>query len=259
MTNDRVRQALVIVATLAVLVVNGLASYLPLNGVTTADVSDAFQVLFVPEGYVFSVWGIIYIGLLAYTIYQALPRKADDPDMRATGWIYIVSCAANAAWLFAWHWSKLGLSVILMLVLLVSLLAIYLVQVIGRRSVSKGKLWCVHIPFGVYLGWITVATIANVQDWLWSMGWGAFGLGPEVWALIMLAVGTLVTALMLRTRRDIAYALVIVWAFAGIAVKQWANSQVVAIVAAVLAVVVAVLIVLWGAMRRGRPEQTGTA
>lgn len=256
MNKDRVRQVVAIIATLATLVVNGLASYLPLNNVTTADVSDSFDVRFVPAGWVFSIWGIIYIGLIAYTIYQALPRKADDPDMQRIGWLYVLSCAANIAWLFAWHWSKFGLSVVFMLALLVLLVAIYLIQGIGLKNVSKGKLWCVHIPFGVYLGWITVATVANVQDWISSLGFTGGALSDVAWAAIMLVVATLIGALMLRTRRDIAYALVLVWAFVGIAVKQWPVSQGLGIFAAVLAAVVAILTIFWGAWRRGRPEQT---
>ncbi len=244
MTKDRVRQIAVIIATVATLAVNGLASYLPLNGVTTADVSDAFDVLFVPAGWDFSIWGIICIGLIACTIYQALPRKADDPDMQKIGWLYVLSCAANIAWLFAWHWSMFGLSVLFMLALLVALIAIYLLKGIGLKNVSKGKLWCVHIPFGVYLGWITVATVANVQDWFWSLDFTGGDLSPVIWAVIMLVVGAAITALVLRTHRDIAYALVIVWAFVGIAVKL-VGTPLVSVTAALSAVVVAITLVLF--------------
>ena len=241
-TNDLLRQVMVVVATIATLVVNYLANGLPLNGQTTAQISDRFQVFFVPAGYVFAIWGLIYIGLVAYTVFQALPAQRENPALRRTGWLYVLSCALNSSWIFAWHYNLFPLSLLLMVGLLATLIAIYLLLGIGRAEVPAAERWLVHLPFSIYLGWITVATIANATDVLYDLGWDGWGIGGETWAVILLAVATLIAAAVLLTRRDIAYAAVIVWAFAGIAVKQ-SGSPMVATAAGVAAVVVAVLAV----------------
>jgi len=130
-----------------------------------------------------------------------------------------------------------------MLALLLSLIAIYVRLEIGRSRVGNAETWLVRVPFSVYLGWITVATIANVTVWLDYLGWSGWGVGPEVWTVIVLAVAVVIAALVSRTRRDVAYLLVLVWAFVGIAVKHpdttvvataaWGAAAVVAALAAV--------------------------
>jgi benzodiazapine receptor len=241
-TNDYLRQGTVVLATILTLVVNYLANTLPFNGQTTAAVSDRFQVYFVPAGYVFAIWGVIYLALLAYMVFQALPAQRDNPALRRTGWLYVLSAVLNSAWLFAWHYNLFPLSLLLMVSLLATLIAIYLLLRAGRAEVTAAEVWMVRVPFSIYLGWITVATIANATDVLYDLRWDGWGISGEVWAVILLAVATLITAVMLVTRKDIAYAAVIVWAFAGIAVKQSA-SPVVATSAIVAAVVVALLAV----------------
>jgi hypothetical protein len=241
-TNDLLRQVMVVIATIATLVVNYLANSLPLNGQTTASISDRFQVYFVPAGYVFAIWGVIYLGLLAYTVFQALPAQRENPALRRTGWLYVLSAVLNSAWLFAWHYNLFPLSLLLMVGLLVTLIAIYLLLGIGRAEVPAAERWLLHLPFSIYLGWITVATIANATDVLYDLGWDGWGIGGETRAVILLAGATLIAAAVLLTRRDIAYAAVIVWAFAGIAVKQ-SGSPMVATAAGIAAVLVAVLAV----------------
>jgi hypothetical protein len=122
--------------------------------------------------------------------------------------------------LFCWHYNYFGLSVLVMLTLVGLLIASYVALNVGTNRVSKAERWCVDIPFGVYLGWISVAAIANIADWLYYVNWDGFGLDPQLWAVIMLAVALLLGVLMALTRRDAGYLLVFVWAFAGIAVKQ---------------------------------------
>jgi translocator protein len=244
MSRDRLRQVLVVLATLALLVVNGLSNALPFNGINTGEISDRFQVYFVPAGYVFAIWGLIYVALIGYAAYQVLARRAADPVLRRVGYVYVASCAANCAWLFCWHYGRLAASVAVMLVLLLSLIAVYLLAGVGRRPPTKMERWGLFVPFSIYLGWISVATIANVTDLLWSQGWGGWGLGPQAWAVIMLVVGAALAALVSYTRRDVAFALVIVWSFVGIAVKQ-AGTPVVTVTAALMALVVAVTLVLF--------------
>jgi len=217
---DILRQTFVVLGTLAVIVVNALASALPLNGKTTGEISNQFKVYFVPAGYVFAIWGLIYLAMLAYTVYQALPGQRDNPRLRRIGWLYVLSCAANIAWIFLWHWEHFAFTLIAMVALLLLLIAIYLYLGTGRTYVRSAENWLVRVPFSIYLGWITVATIANVTSVLESVGWKGWGLDAVVWAVIMLVVAAVVASLVSITRGDIAYMAVILWAFAGIAVKH---------------------------------------
>ena len=126
MNRDVVRQAVVVIATIATMVVNGLANALPLNGQTTGEISARFRVYFVPAGYVFSIWGLIYVGLILYTIYQALPAQREEPRLRSTGYLFALSCLANVAWLILWHYEYFLLTLVAMGALLLLLIAIYL-------------------------------------------------------------------------------------------------------------------------------------
>jgi len=231
---DIVRQIAVVLSTLAVIVVNGLANALPLNGQGTGEISDRFQVFFVPAGYVFAIWGLIYLALVGYSIYQALPAQRENPRLREIGWLYALSCAANITWLFLWHYEFFVGTLIAMGLLLVLLILIYLFLGVGRAAASSAETWLVRLPFSIYLGWITVATVANATSLLDHLGWSGWGIAPQWWAVIMLAVAALITTLMSLTRGDVAYVLVIVWAFIGIAVKH-NSTPLVAIAASFLA------------------------
>jgi hypothetical protein len=216
---DILRQISVIITVTITLVVNTLANALPLNGLNTGQISDRFNVYFVPAGYVFSIWGVIYLGLIAYAVYQALPSQRQNPRLRATGWWISLGGLANSAWIFLWHYQQFPLTLAAMLVLLATLIVTYLRLKIGRTSVSAGERWTVRLPFSIYLGWITVATAANVTDVLDYLQWNRFGLPPEFWMSVVLAAVLAITGLMIFTRRDTAYTLVILWALAGIAYK----------------------------------------
>ena len=235
------RQIVNVLALIATLIVNTLANALPLNNISTGDISDMFEVYFVPAGYVFSIWGVIYLALTAFIVYQALPAQRENPNLQRIGYWFLLSCLANMAWLFTWHYLRFPLSMVVMLILLATLIVIYLKLNIGRTKFSGAEKWCVQIPFSIYLGWITVATIANATSLLDHLGWNGWGITPEIWTVIMLLVATVVAWLMAILRRDVAYLLVLVWAFAGIAVKHvgtplvansaWAATALVAIAA----------------------------
>ena len=242
MKKDTLRQVVNVLAVLATIAINGLANALPLNGQTTGEVSDRFQVYFVPAGYVFSIWGLIYLALVAFVVYQALPAQRDNPRLRRIGTLFALSCLANVAWLFLWHYEVFALTLVAMVALLLSLIAIYLRLEIGRAHVSAAEKWLAHVPFSIYLGWVTVATIANVTSVLDYANWDGWGISPEAWTVIMLVAGTAIAAAVGFTRRDSAYMLVIVWAFVGIAVKH-AGTPVVATAAWVTAAVVAAAII----------------
>lgn len=226
MNKDTVRQWVNIITFVITVGVNVLANALPLNGQNTGEISDRFQVFFVPAGYVFSIWSLIYLGLIGFTIFQALPSQRENPRLRSIGYWFAISGIANIAWIFLWHYEYFLLTWIVMLVLLVSLIMIYLRLDIGRTRVPLNEFWLVNVPFSIYLGWITVATIANITQVLFYIGWSGWGLAPEVWTVIMLSVAVLLAVLIAWTRADIAYLLVLAWAFVGIAVKHAGFSTV---------------------------------
>ncbi len=213
------RQISVLVVVLATIVINILADALPINGLGTGAISDSFHVYFVPAGYVFAIWGIIYIGLLAYAVFQALPSQKDNPRLQATGWWVVLGGLANSAWIFLWHYQRFVGTLAAMLLLLVTLIIVYVHLGINRFKVSSAETWAVRIPFSIYLGWITVATIANVSDVLYYLGWNRFGISEAAWMVIVLGAVVLISGLMSFLRKDIAYTLVILWALVGIAVK----------------------------------------
>jgi benzodiazapine receptor len=254
---DTFRQILTVVAVVATIVVNALANILPFNGQQTGAISDRFAIYFVPAGYVFSIWGLIYLGLIAYAIFQALPAQRENPRLRSIGGLFLVSSVANIAWIFLWHYEVFPATLPVMLVLLGSLIAIYLRLGTGRTSVSRAETWLVRVPFSIYLGWITVATVANATQLLYFLGWNGGAIGPEAWTVVMLAVAVVLAWLMAITRRDVTYLLVLVWAFIGIASKH-AGTPVVSSAAWVATVLVAAA-VLWSIVARLRRASPTTA
>jgi len=237
-TNPKVLQFFNIMAFVLVIVVNTLSNVLPLNGRTAGEISDSLPSYFTPAGYTFSIWGVIYLALLAYTIYQAIPAQRGRPFQERIGWLFVFSSIANAVWIFTWHYGVYTLSVFVMIALLVSLIAIYMRLKIGQsgQSVSKTDLAFVHIPFSLYLGWITVATIANIASVSADLGWDGFGIAGPTWSAIMMAVAVVVAGVLLFNRRDFAYAGVLIWALFGIRSGQSAEPLLVTVslVAAVL-------------------------
>ncbi|MBK8419774.1 tryptophan-rich sensory protein [Candidatus Villigracilis saccharophilus] len=220
MNKDTLRQLANALSVAVALTVNILASTLPLNGQNTGEISDRFQVYFVPAGYVFAIWGIIYIGWIAFAIYQFGSAQKESPRLRNLGYLFALSGIFNAAWLFCWHYNLFGFSVLVMLTLLGLLIASYLKLNVGRTAVSNTEKWSVDVPFSVYLGWISVATVANVTDYLYFINWTGFGIAPQIWAVILLVIASVLALAMTVTRRDSGYAFVLVWSFAGIAQKQ---------------------------------------
>ena len=184
MSRVTVQQFLVIAAVVATIAINALANALPLNGKTTGELSDQYPVLFTPAGYVFAVWGLIYLGLIAFAIYQALPRERDNPRLAAIRVPFLLSSVANIAWLFLWHYEYVTATEPMMLALLASLIVIYARLGIGRVEVSRGERWAVHAPFSLYLGWITIATIANTAITLYNLGWNGEPFSPSLCAHI---------------------------------------------------------------------------
>ena len=239
-----------LVGAVLALAVNVLAVSLPLNGQDTGAISDRLAAYFVPAGYVFSIWGVIYLGWIAFVIYQFLPSQKASPRLRRLGYVFALSCVFNATWLFCWHYLQFGLSVVVMLILLGLLITSYVRLDVGRARVGRLERWCVDVPFSLYLGWITVATVANISGFLFFIKWDGFGLAPELWAVIMLAVASLLGLVMAVSRRDSGYLLVLVWAFAGIAVAQ--SRAPLVVTAAWIAAAVALVLALVATVQRRR-------
>lgn len=232
-------RVIIVCSTLLMLTCNVLANTLPFNGLTTAAVSDSFDVFFVPAGYVFSIWGVIYLLLISFTVYTFLNQSDDTGRISRIAPWYLLSSVANSAWLLSWHYQQFGLSVVLMVVLLLSLIRIYM---LSRPALDKREYWMSSLPFSVYLGWISVATIANVAAYLDYVSWNGFGIIESAWASIMITIAGLLGIIFALRLRDAAYTLVILWAIAGIWVNFPLQKSIVTTVQAVgILLVVAVI------------------
>ncbi len=251
-TMNSMRQVGVVVAVIATIVVNVLANALPINGLPTGAIAARFDVLFMPEAYVFSIWGLIYLGLLAYAIYQVQPSLRNDKRLRSLDTPFLISSAANMGWLLLWHYEHIVASFVAMLVLLGSLISVYRRLDPERSLVSTGRRWAVHIPFSVYLGWVMVASVINLAVVLDSVGWTGWGINELTWFTVAV-VGVLAVAAMVAWRRaDVAFLLTLVWAFIGLGVEHQMDPLV-ATVAWMGTAALAVLVAL--AAIRQSPEQ----
>ncbi|MBE0679244.1 MAG: tryptophan-rich sensory protein [Bacteroidales bacterium] len=219
----------------ATIVMNYLANALPLNGKTTGELSDAYPNLFVPAGVTFSIWGVIYILLFIFCVVQF--TTSHQAVISRIGWLFGISCLFNALWIVAWHYERLPLSLILMLGLLVSLIWIN----IFIKDMPFGFF---KAAFGIYLGWICIATIANVTALLVTSGWSGFGISEETWTIIMIIVGTLLVALAIWRLDNPFIGFAVVWAFIGIMIKRQPDVRSIFITAAVAMVLVAVVLFL---------------
>jgi len=222
--NKQTFQVLNIVAVIGTLIVNYLSNALPLNGKTAGQLSDEIPNLFVPAGLTFAIWGIIYILLIMFAAYQARDlfkkEKIETPFIKKTSYYFFLAGLANMSWIFAWHYQQVLLSVLIMLVLFGSLIKIYLNLEIGKEIVSRKERIFIQVPISVYLGWITVATIANVTAFLVTINWNGLGISEVIWTMIVIIVALIITLLMIITRKDVAYSLVVVWALLGIYIKR---------------------------------------
>lgn len=209
-----------VLAFLAMVTVNILADVLLLNGVTTGEVSEEYPNLFAPAPYTFAIWGAIYLLLAGYTLYQAglFGKQADAALLRRVNIFFILSSLANTAWVFAWHYNRIGLSVLLIAFILVCLIVI--ARTVNSRALTPWETLFIALPFNLYFGWITVATIANITTWLVSINWDGWGIAPQVWTVIVLFIGFIISSLVIFQNRSAAYGLAVVWGYIGIFVRH---------------------------------------
>lgn len=229
--NPRILSLTSLVAMLVVIAINALAVLLPLNNMSTGAISDLYPNLFVPAGFTFSIWSVIYILLLMFTFFQVRMAwgKSKNPMVPAGQMasplqvsilrIFLLTCLLNISWIFSWHYLQIRLSVIVMLLFLIALGVLHR-KILLLKNLSAGQQIFIRLPVSVYFGWISVATIANITAMLVAENWGAWGIGAEIWSSTMILIASILGILALYKWKEIPYALVISWALYGISQKQ---------------------------------------
>lgn len=205
---------------IAVIIVNGLANSLPINGIQTGEVSRKFETLFTPTGFTFSIWGIIYVGLLFFGFYGCkFYRKATISIVYKLKQSILTANILNISWILLWHHILIGPSVMVMLLLLFNLLFINLTIHTFRHKVKNKSqyFWFVRLPYGIYLGWILVATIANISIYLTYIQWSGFGLLPQFWLAVVLITGCAISLFMFLKYRIIGLSIAVIWGYFGVA------------------------------------------
>ena len=207
---------------LGVIAVNALANILPINGYNTGQVSAFYPNAFVPAGFTFSIWGVIYLLLLSYTIGFTYFSIKGQQHPKAFIFIeriniyFLMTCVLNMAWILAWHYLQIELSVVIMLLFLSTLIQLFLKSNTMDNGLTSTQKFILQTPFIVYLGWISVATIANITALLVAYKWTAYNIAPVYWSAAMILIAILLAVLMLKKFKSIAFALVVAWALWGI-------------------------------------------
>ncbi len=221
------KKGFTVIAFLIMVAFNIFANLLMLNGISTGSLSDRYPSLFTPARYTFLIWTIIYVLLFFYIIYQ-LDFVAGKGKLTPKGtdyirYLFILSCLCNAGWIVAWHYNYIALSMMLILVILTCL------SIINRYTYSEElslieKIF-IRLPFGIYFGWITVATVLNMTVLLTSLRWSVLGLSPSIWMIIVTILTLVITSFSILKYKNLAYAAAVIWAYIGILSKHTAGSQ----------------------------------
>jgi hypothetical protein len=241
------------IAFILTITINYLSNLGVLNGKTVADISSQYHNYFTPAGYAFSIWGMIYIGLLAFVIYsgRGLFKVADDDwPVLKIGWWFSISCVTNCCWIIAWLYEYIGLSVIIMVIILFCLIKIILSTRMELDDLPLKKIALVWWPFCIYSGWISVALIANIAVWLTRIKWNGFGISEITWTLIMIVVAGILNLIMIWKRNMREFALVGVWALVAIAVTSWNDVSSIVYVSIIMAAVLFISVAIHGYKNR---------
>lgn len=219
---DLMRQLITLLAVVGSFLVNIALNIFPPYGLSLDAIYEKFYkgVLIIPANYAFGLWGVIYLGLFTLAIYQFLPYKRKDEDLRKVGYLLVIVCIFQSIWLYLFLSRFFTLSVVAMFATLVPLMVIYSTLRIGRKRISGRKKLCLHIPVSIYLSWTSVATMVNVACVLYFYGWNGWGLNHQVWAVIMLVVAATIATLIIINCNDIIYVYVTFWILIAIAVRQ---------------------------------------
>jgi len=242
-----------------VLTMNALANILPINGYNTGQVSAFYPNYFVPAGFTFSIWGIIYLLLMGYVICSLLSPLPSFPEnarklIVKTSPYFLVTCVLNASWIVAWHYLYLGLSLFIMLAFLVTLIALFLVINKSKFELRPFYRFWIYHPFVVYLGWISVATIANFTALFVGVGWQGEPFAATTWSIVLITIALLLGIILVGVKKEPAYGFVLGWAFFGIYSSQLKDAPMVGYTAAVassfiLALAITILIKFKKALR----------
>lgn len=223
-------------AIIGTLLVNTLSNIFPPDGQNVGEIANTILsgVLITPANYAFAIWGLIYLGLIAYGIYQLKPNQRKDPTIQRVNGLLIVACVAQMIWIFLFTFQAFSLSVVAMLGILLPLIGSYLTLRTGNPSVNHQRRWFAQYPFSIYLAWISVATVVNVASALYAAGWSGWGLDGEAWTSVMIVVSAVIAALVVLSRQDAPFTLVFVWAYGAIAARHtdvtliWASAAIAA-------------------------------
>lgn len=250
---NKTLSAINLLSVVLVIAVNYVSQALRLNDTTIGEISQKYDNLFTPAGYAFAIWGLIFLGLLAYGIFQvrrAFFSEKESPFIEQTGYWFAAANVLNAAWVFAFLYDYTGVSVLIMLGILFSLIKIILKTNMERWDAPIEILAFVWWPICLYSGWIAVATIANISAYLTKIGWDGFGLGDQEWTIIMVIVATLLNAVMVWKRNMREFAAVGIWALVAIFVRHRNSIDVIAYVALACSIVLFVIVAIHGYQNR---------
>ncbi len=269
MQTDKLRQFLVVFSIVSMLSMNYLSNAGVFGGQTNRVVSDKYHTLITPAGWAFSIWGIIFLGLLAFAVYQALPSQRTNPRFRAVGWWVVLNAVCNAIWSPLFNLERIGLALLIILVMLFTLVLIEQ-RLLARRHVplvapdldatlpespaGPAETWLARVPFSIYFGWLTVATIVNVAVFLEATGFDLLNLSEQTWAAAVLIVGLVVGAFVFNRYRSVAYILVFAWAYAAIGAEQEGQGRV-SVIAGALAIG-AIALAIAGLISKKTPAYT---
>ena len=240
-TQDIIRQWLTLITILTAFITNILGNIFPVKGITIGQISNEMfkNVLIIPANYAFAIWGLVYLALISFAIYQVLPSQRENIYFRRIDYFLVVASCAQIIWVFVFQQLLFVVSLVAMLIILGSLMGAYLGLEIGLTPANRQMRWFAHFPVSIYLGWISVATVVNVAVVLYHLGWDAWGINYQIWTVIILSITSTIAAIVYRERSDYVYAGVFIWALVAIAVRNFDNSIVV-----IAAIGLALLLVL---------------
>jgi hypothetical protein len=242
---DFIRQVTTLVAIVGSIVINTVSNIFPLNGLNIGVLANTLfaPVHITPANYAFAIWGVVYTGLIAFGLYQLQPSQRQNPRLQHSGYLLTIACVSQCIWIYLFLDRQFVLSNVAMFGILLPLIGVYQGLEIGQQSASRSERWFLRIPISIYLAWISVATILNVANALYSINWNGWGIDPIVWTVIMMVVSAVIAAIVMFQRRDLAFPLVIVWALVAIAIRQMTVPLIVT--TGILASIGLVLLVLW--------------
>ena len=216
------------IAFISTIFINYLSNTGIMNGKTIGSISDNIKSLFTPAGYAFSIWGLIYLLLFGFIFYQGrslFKKNINDDFILKINYWFIISCIANFLWIFSWVYEYTGISCLFIFILLFSILKIIFNNNLQIEKTSKSRLIFLNLPFVIYGGWVTVASVANVSSFLVKLNWNGFNISPILWTIIMIIIATVINIIVVYKRNMYAFAFVGTWALIAIGVANQTNEN----------------------------------